>query len=100
MAREQFDRLAGIDRTQRTRGDRLPTRLLTTIEAWLDNSGADGLAKWSSTYLAHAGGPEARKRIADLTITANKLSDAIKALARVTEAVSAWLLLQVADRTA
>jgi len=41
---------------------------------------------------AHAGGPESRKRIVDLTVTTNKISDAIKALARVTEAISAWLL--------
>jgi hypothetical protein len=72
--------------------DRLPVSLLTTIEKWLDDSGADDLAKWSHAYLAHAGGPEARKQIADLTVTANKITDAIKALARVTQAISAWLL--------
>jgi hypothetical protein len=33
-----------------------------------------------------------RKRIADLMVTTNKVTDAIKALARVTEAISAWLL--------
>jgi hypothetical protein len=92
MAHEQFDRLSGIRPANRTREDRLPTRLLTTIEAWLADSGADELAKWSHTYLAHAGGPESRKRIADLIVTANKITDAIKALARVTEAISAWLL--------
>jgi hypothetical protein len=92
MAHEQFDKLAGIDRATRSREDRLPTSLLTTIEKWLDDSGADDLAKWSHAYLAHAGGPEARKRIADLTVTANKITDAVKALARVTEAVSARLL--------
>jgi hypothetical protein len=48
--------------------------------------------QWSHAYLAHAGGPEARKRIADLLVTANKITDAIKALARVTEVISAWLL--------
>ena len=34
----------------------------------------------------------ARKRISDLLVTANKITDAIKAMARVTEAISAWLL--------
>ena len=92
MAHQQFDKLAGIDPAKRTREDRLPTSLLTTIEKWLADSGADDLAKWSHAYLAHAGGPEARKRIADLTVTANKITDAIKALARVTEAISACLL--------
>jgi hypothetical protein len=92
IAHEQFDKLAGIDPAKRSREDRLPTSLLTTIEKWLDDSGADDLAKWSHAYLAHAGGPEARKRIADLTVTANKITDAVKALARVTEAISARLL--------
>jgi hypothetical protein len=92
MAHEQFDRLAGIRREDRRREDRLPTSLLTTIEGWLDASGADELAKWSHAYLAHAGGPESRKRIADLMVTANKITEVIKALARVTEAISAWLL--------
>lgn len=92
MAHEQFDRLAGIDPAKRSRDDRLPVSLLETIEKWLDDSGADELAKWSHAYLAHAGGPESRKRIADLLVTANKITDATKALARVTEATSAWLL--------
>jgi hypothetical protein len=92
MAHEQFDRLAGIDSAKRSREDRLPLPLLATIDRWLDESGADELAQWSHAYLAHAGGPDARKRIADLLVTANKTTDAIKALARVTEAISAWLL--------
>jgi hypothetical protein len=92
MAHEQFDRLAGINPANRSREDRLPLFLLATIERWLDDSGADELAQWSHAYLAHAGGPEARKRIADLVVTGNKVTDAIKALVRVTEAISAWLL--------
>lgn len=92
MAHQQFDRLACIDPMKRSREDRLPLSLLATIERWLDESGADELAQWSHAYLAHAGGPEARRRIADLLVTADKITDAIKALARVTEAISAWLL--------
>jgi hypothetical protein len=92
MAHEQFDKLTGIKPAKRSREDRLPVSLLIKIESWLDDSGAGELAKWSHAYLAHAGGPEARNRIADLLVTANKISDAIRALARVTEAISAWLL--------
>ena len=91
MAHEQFDKLSGIGPAKRSREDRLPASLLTTIERWLDDSGADELAKWSHAFLAHAGGPESRKR-ADLMVTTNKITDAIKALVRVTEAISAWLL--------
>jgi hypothetical protein len=92
MAHEQFDKLARIDPAKRSREDRLPASLLTTIERWLDDSGADELANWSHAYLAHAGGAESRKRIADLMVTTNKITDAIKAFARVTEAISAWLI--------
>jgi hypothetical protein len=81
MAHQQFDRLACIEPTKRSREDRLPLSLLATIERWLDESGADELAQWSHAYLAHAGGPEARRRIADLLVTADKITDAIKALA-------------------
>jgi len=41
----------------------------------------------------HAGGPTRRERIAELTVTTNKITDAIRALARVTEAISAFLLI-------
>ena len=92
QAHEQFDKLAGIDPAQRSREDRLPPSLLTTVETWLDDSGADDLAKWSHAFLAHAGGPEARRRNADLKVTMDKITNAIRALARVTEAISAWLL--------
>jgi hypothetical protein len=92
MAHEQFDRLASIDPARRRPEDLLPVSLLTTIEAWLDDSGADQLAEWSHAYLAHAGGPEARKRIAAATVTTNKIAHTIRALARVTEAISAYLL--------
>ena len=92
MAHEQFDKLAGVDPAMRGRQDRLPVSLITTIQKWLDDSGADDLASWSHAYLAHAGAPESRERVANLTVTANKITDAIKVLARATEAISASLL--------
>lgn len=92
LAHGQFDKLSGIDPAKRSREDRLPISLITTIEKWLDDSGADDLAEWSHAYLAHAGDPKRRKNIADLTVTANKITKAIRVLARATEAISAWLL--------
>ena len=53
MAHEQFDRLAGVDAANRSREDRLPASLLTTIEKWLDDSEADQLREWSHAYLVH-----------------------------------------------
>jgi hypothetical protein len=93
MAHEQFDRLAGIRPESRSRGDRLPAALLATLERWLQECKAGELAEWSHAYLAHAGGPESRKKIADLQVTSHKITGAIKAMARVTEAVSAYLLV-------
>ena len=92
MAHNQFDKLTGIDPTKRSREDRLPVALLNTIERWLNDSGADDLAEWSHAYLAHAGDPVNRQRIAALLVTTNKITQAIKSLARVTEAISANLL--------
>jgi len=91
-AHRQFDMLAGIDPANRCREDCLPRALLTTVENWLNDSGADDLAKWSHAYLAHAGGPQSRERIAELRVTTDKITDAIRALARVTEAISAYIL--------
>jgi hypothetical protein len=91
MGHEQFDRLAGIDDAKRCRTDRLPLCLLDTIEKWVDDSDAGELAKWSHAYLAHAGGPTKRDIEAGF-VTTNKIRASIKALVRVTEALSAWLL--------
>lgn len=86
-----FDKLADLDPAARTREDCLALRLLTNIEAWLNDSGADALAKWSSTYLAHAGGPNERARLDDLAVTSGKISDTIKTLARATQAISLFI---------
>jgi len=94
LAHRQFDRLTGIDPANRRREDRLPRSLLATIEQWLDDSSADELASWSHAFLAHAGGPEKRKQVEHLLVTADRITEAIKALARVTEAISLWLLFE------
>jgi hypothetical protein len=92
MAHEQFDRLAGISATNRSRGDRLPVALLDKIEGWLDSSDAESLAKWSHAYLAHAGSYVSRQQIAALKVTNDKITGTIRTLACVTEAVSAYIL--------
>ena len=67
-----FDKLAGVHPTRRSREYRLPRDLFSTIGKWLDESGADELAKWASTYLAHAGGPNERTRLGDVEVTSSK----------------------------
>jgi hypothetical protein len=92
LAHQQFDRLTGIAPDKRSREDRLPVRLFEAIEGWSAFSAANDLSKWSGTYLAHAGGPEWRERIMPLRVTADRIGDAIRVLARSAEAMSAWLL--------
>jgi hypothetical protein len=92
MAHQQFDRLSGIDPGNRTREDRLPRALLDRIEGWLNTSDADELAEWSHVYLAHAGSAENRKALAEAIITNDRITAVTRVLARVTEAISAYLL--------
>jgi hypothetical protein len=93
MAHEQFDKLMGRSTGgQPQREDRIPTSILITLEKWLDDSGADELAKWSHSYLAHASIPERRKEIGAFQATTHKITKTIKNLTRVTEAISAHIL--------
>ena len=91
-AHEQFDALAGIEPNARDRLDCLPKRLIEDLDMWLDESGADDLAEWSHAYLAHAGGPKSRQDVNELRVTAEKIANAIRVLARTAEAISVWLL--------
>ena len=88
----QFDKLIGIDDpTKRSREDCLPACLLKTMEIWLNNSGATELEKWSHAYLAHAGGPNERARLTDAIVTVDKITDLIRNLARVAQAMSLFV---------
>lgn len=92
MAHVQFDRLTGIDASKRSRGDRLPRSILTTIQQWIENSGALEIAKWSHAYVAHAGSPASRQAISKYGLTGPKIGKAIAGLARATEGLSAYVL--------
>jgi hypothetical protein len=88
----QFDRLSGIQAANRSRTDVLPKSLITKVEGWVLNSGAEEIAKWSHPYLAHAGSGQDREAIAYIQVTNNKITAAIRDVARVTEALSAEIL--------
>lgn len=92
MCHKNFDRLSGVDAQRRKREDCLAKSLLDTIEKWLDESGAEELADWSHAYLAHAGSPESRQKLAEFSITMDKIMNTTRALARVAEAISADFL--------
>lgn len=89
---EQFDRLSGISPSRRKPNDRIPAKLIDTIEGWITDCGAKEIAKWSHSYLAHAGSLNSRRAIANYGLSGRKIGNAIKGLARAAEAVSAYLL--------
>jgi hypothetical protein len=98
LLHRQFDRLAGIDAANRERSDVLPKSLLANVEGWLLSSGAEEIVKWSHNYLAHAGNSQDREAIAHIQVTNNKISAAIRDVARVTEAL-AGEILYISGRT-
>jgi len=92
MGHEQFDKLSKAAADRRRRDDVIAASTLNTIEAWLNQSGAVELGKWSSAYLAHAGGPVARRAFSNFQVTADRISEVIRNLARVAEALGAYVL--------
>lgn len=92
MAHEAFDRMSSISPDRRSRDDRLPTKLIDTIERWVTECGAKDIASWSHNHLAHAGSLASRQAIADYSISGAKIGAAIKGLARAAEALSAYIL--------
>jgi hypothetical protein len=95
QAQRQFDRLTRAQAESRHRDDRLPARIIETLEKWLDESGADEIVKWSHTLLAHAAGPTSPNRdaIAAAAPTADKITECVKSFVRVAEAVTNSILL-------
>lgn len=91
-AHVKFDRLSGVRPDQRKRDDRLPVRLIDTVEDWISTCGARDVAEWSHNYLAHAGSIASRKSIATYELNRTKIGIAIRGLARAAEAVSSCLL--------
>lgn len=87
-----FDRLSGIEEVNRSRSDLLPKSLLATVNGWLSNSGVEEIVQWSHAYLAHGGDKKKRINLDHLQMTNNKISAAIRDVARVTEALSGEIL--------
>lgn len=87
-----FDKLSGVNATYRNREDRLPVTLLNTVETWLDESDADKLAKWSHSFLAHASSVENRENLKQAIVSNNKITEAIRIIARATEAMAGEIL--------
>jgi len=78
----------------RKRDDRLPKKIVARLESWLAKGDIERMVLWSHVNLAHAKMPGSSDRVAlgDEGPTLDKISDAIRAFAQVSEAISAILL--------
>jgi hypothetical protein len=95
-AHEQFDRLTGVRPENRRRDDRLPKRIIDTLEHWLKEDVIDEIVKWSHTFLAHAAGPTSPNRndIAAAAPTVEKITTSIKCFVRVADAATGFILFE------
>lgn len=92
LLHKQFDRLSGKTAAGRARRDVVQKSLLDKVETWLMESGAEEIAKWSHAYLAHAGSKRSREELAQVRLSNDKISSAIRAIARVAEGLSGEIL--------
>jgi hypothetical protein len=95
-AHKQFDRLTGVRPENRRRDDRLPKRIMETLDDWLKEDVIDEIVKWSHTFLAHAAGPTSPNRndIAAAAPTVDKITTSIKCFVRVANAATGFILFE------
>ena len=95
-AHKQFDRLTGVRPENRRRDDRLPKRIIETLDDWLKEDVIDEIVKWSHTFLAHAAGPTSPNRndIAAAAPTVDKITTSIKCFVRVANAATGFTLFE------
>jgi hypothetical protein len=92
QAHAVFDQLAGTQSGSRT--DKIPKRLIGTIERWLKVQDIEEVVEWTNMRIAHAADQEScpEVNLAALAPTLDKISKAQRNIVRTTEAVSAYLL--------
>jgi hypothetical protein len=89
----RFDQLAGTRSDRRQRQDRIPARVIGTIESWLDIDEIGEVVDWSHKFLAHAADFQRnRVDLSAISPTMDKIAAAQKAIVRAAEAVSAYIL--------
>ncbi|MGA2089261.1 MAG: hypothetical protein ABSG66_10130 [Stellaceae bacterium] len=93
-AHELFDKLSGVDPSQRQRNDRIKPRVFDKLSRMLIDAGADPLVKWSDTFLAHTAGRERRNRIDIEAARPNleKITEVLGTFIGVAEALSAYVI--------
>ena len=89
-----FDQLAGSAPGSRSRGDRIPKRVIDTLEAWLTMKEIDEVVDWSNKRIAHAADEAAHQGVDffTLTPTTSKIATAQRQIVRTAEVISAYIL--------
>jgi hypothetical protein len=96
---ETFDRLAGVDASNRQRGDLIREEVFQTLKDWLDNSPASHLVTLSHKFFAHAAD---MRSLGSLKYSGIKLDDvaaAQRAIIRVERAITDEILFVAEART-
>ena len=89
----RFDQLSGTRADRRQRQDRIPRRVIKTIESWLDIPEIKQVVDWSDKFLAHAADFQCNPfDPSTLHPTMEKIAAAQKTIVRATEAVWAYVL--------
>ena len=94
LAHGAFDQLAGLSAGSRKRADRIPGRLIDTLESWLKVKEINEVVDWSNMRVAHTADEAAHQGVdfAALTPTMDKIATAQKQIVRTAEAVSAYIV--------
>jgi hypothetical protein len=94
QAHGAFDRLTGTQSGPRDRSEKIPKRLIDTIETWLKEKEIEDVVDWSNKCIAHAADQASYQGInlAALAPTVGKISIAQRHIVRAAEAISTCLL--------
>jgi len=94
LAHTAFDQITGVSPGSRSRTDRIPRRLIDTLESWLKVKEISEVVDWSNMRVAHAADEAAHQGVdfAALTPTMGKIATAQRKIVRTAEAISAYIL--------
>jgi hypothetical protein len=94
LAHAMFDQLAGTQPESRDRGDRIPKRLINTIETWCNVKEISEVVAWCDNCIAHSADEASHQGInfAALVPTMGKMATAQRHIVRAAEAVSVYFL--------
>jgi hypothetical protein len=89
---ETFDQLAGVDATNRQRGDLIREEVFQTLNSWLDNSPAAHFITLSHKFFAHAADMQSLGALKYSGIKLDDVAAAQRAIIRVERAITDEIL--------